>query len=351
MSPPGRSRTTRGGGPAAVSLTGMAEPDVAARIEAPFSVVIPAFRATRTIAASVASALAQTSPPAEIVVVDDGCPDGTGDLVATMFPTVRVVRQANGGEGSARNAGIAAARAEWVALLDADDLWLPHHLATLAELRAAHPAAHLLSTGHVQIDVDGVIHGRLRTQGAGREVDYLRAAARGVGMVWSSAAAVRRDTALALGGFGPWRAGADLEFWARVALRHPVAVSARTTALYRRGVGGVMEAIARESGGSRREPPSRRRDLRGLSPSTDTVLDAIDHGDHLAARSSLVRYVDGRVTAGWRAAVLDGRPSEAVRTWRLLQQPWRLSALRWVTASAIPGRPVRRLLGVLLGRG
>jgi glycosyltransferase involved in cell wall biosynthesis len=314
-----------------------------------FSVVIPAFRAARTIEAAVASALTQTSPALEVIVVDDGCPDGTGDLVAARFPSVRVVRPSNAGEGAARNAGLAAAVGKWVAFLDADDLWLPNHLATLGRLREAFPAAHLLSTGHVQLAADGAILGKIRAGKKDQELDYLRVAARGVGLVWSSAAAVRRETALSLGGFGPWRAGADLEFWARVAMQHPIAVSRRTTALYRRGVGGVMEELARERLNAPTSP-QRRVDLRGVSPSTDTVLDALERGDHTARRSSLIRYVDGRVTAGWRTAVLSGHPREALRTWRLLHQPWRPTALRWVLASFVPGQPVAWALRNLRAR-
>ncbi|MBR0651035.1 glycosyltransferase family 2 protein [Roseomonas terrae] len=98
----------------------MAEPSI--------SVVIPAYRATATIDAAIDSARAQTVSPAEIIVVDDGCPDGVGDHVARRHGDVRVIWQANAGCGMARNTGAAAARGHWLAFLDADDAWLPGKL-------------------------------------------------------------------------------------------------------------------------------------------------------------------------------------------------------------------------------
>jgi hypothetical protein len=93
------------------------------------SVVIPAYKAIGTIDAAIDSVLAQTVPPHEIIVVDDGSPDDTAAHVARRHPGVRLVRQANAGCGMARNAGAAVATGDWLAFLDADDAWLPGKLA------------------------------------------------------------------------------------------------------------------------------------------------------------------------------------------------------------------------------
>ena len=96
------------------------------------SVIIPAYNAQSTLAAAIQSALNQTVPPREVIVVDDGSADGTA-AVAEGFadapgPRVILVRQANAGPGAARNAGIHASTSSWIGLLDADDLWLPPKL-------------------------------------------------------------------------------------------------------------------------------------------------------------------------------------------------------------------------------
>ncbi len=93
------------------------------------SVVIPAYNAAATIAAAIESALAQTRPPDEIIVVDDGSRDDTAAVVERFGAAVRLVRQTNAGCGQARNTGVRAARGNWLAFLDADDLWQPTKLA------------------------------------------------------------------------------------------------------------------------------------------------------------------------------------------------------------------------------
>ncbi len=95
------------------------------------SVIIPVFNATRTLEATLASALAQTYRNIEIIVVDDGSTDKSAqyaDLVAAKDPRVRVLRSENFGVASARNIGIAAAEGKWIAPLDADDLWHPEKI-------------------------------------------------------------------------------------------------------------------------------------------------------------------------------------------------------------------------------
>lgn len=94
-----------------------------------FSVVIPAFNASKTIAAAVISVLAQTERDLEVVVVDDGSEDETVDVVERLDDArVRLVRQPNGGPARARNTGIAASRGDYVGFLDSDDLLMPDYL-------------------------------------------------------------------------------------------------------------------------------------------------------------------------------------------------------------------------------
>jgi glycosyltransferase involved in cell wall biosynthesis len=94
--------------------------------------VIPAYNAGRFIREALDSVAAQTRASDDVIVVDDGSTDGTAAVVQDWADRnayrVRLIRQANTGPGPARNAGIRHATADMIALLDADDVWLPHHL-------------------------------------------------------------------------------------------------------------------------------------------------------------------------------------------------------------------------------
>jgi len=105
------------------------------------SVVIPAYQAAATIKDAISSVLAQTFTDYEILVVDDGSRDGTSSLVASFRDDrVRLLAYStNKGAAAARNTGIQAARAELIAFLDADDLWLPEKLARQVDLMDGHP--------------------------------------------------------------------------------------------------------------------------------------------------------------------------------------------------------------------
>jgi glycosyltransferase involved in cell wall biosynthesis len=92
------------------------------------TVIMPAYKAAATIAAALGSIRAQTVPVHEVIVVDDGSPDDTAELVARDFPEVRLLRQPNAGPAVARNNGAQAATGDWLAFLDADDVWLADKL-------------------------------------------------------------------------------------------------------------------------------------------------------------------------------------------------------------------------------
>ena len=104
------------------------------------SVIVPAFNAGRTLAATLASIQAQSLAPVQIVVVDDGSTDDTAALAEVgALPGSELIRLANSGVASAMNAGLAAARGDWVAFLDADDLWEPDCLQSQLAHVSANP--------------------------------------------------------------------------------------------------------------------------------------------------------------------------------------------------------------------
>jgi glycosyltransferase involved in cell wall biosynthesis len=109
--------------------------------EAVISVVIPSYNSAELLPEAVGSVLAQTRPAEEIVLVDDGSEDDTAEVCGRFGAAVRYIRQANAGASAARNTGIAAARGDWLAFLDADDLWEPEKLELEVAALGRHPEA------------------------------------------------------------------------------------------------------------------------------------------------------------------------------------------------------------------
>ncbi|MBC7843292.1 MAG: glycosyltransferase family 2 protein [Gemmatimonadaceae bacterium] len=117
------------------------------------SVVIPAYNAARFLSDTLASVRAQTLDVHEIVVVDDGSADDTAQVAATFG--CRVIRQANGGVCAARNTGILAATGDWIALLDHDDVWLPHKLERQKLAAELCPDVGSVATDFLRARADG----------------------------------------------------------------------------------------------------------------------------------------------------------------------------------------------------
>ena len=98
-----------------------------------FSVIIAVYNGAATLARAIDSALNQSFPPHEIIVVDDGSIDNTAQVVRTYGERVGYLRQDNAGVAAARNAGVRAATGDWLAFLDADDWYYPDRLRLHAE--------------------------------------------------------------------------------------------------------------------------------------------------------------------------------------------------------------------------
>lgn len=127
------------------------------------SIMMPAYNAEHTIEQAIESVLAQTMPDWELIVVDDGSTDGTVHRAAALAgrdERIKVVRQANGGESVARNTALQHMQGELVAFLDADDFYLPDHLALTVGYLQTHPQHDGVYTDGYHCDEQGV---RLKT--------------------------------------------------------------------------------------------------------------------------------------------------------------------------------------------
>jgi glycosyltransferase involved in cell wall biosynthesis len=129
------------------------------REEKQVDVVIPVYNGARFLEETVRSAVGQTLAPARVIISDDGSTDDTADVarrLASEFPCVDLLRLPRSGVSAARNAGITASTAPFVAFLDADDLWLPEKLAKQIEVFAyADPSVGFVHTSYLQINEDG----------------------------------------------------------------------------------------------------------------------------------------------------------------------------------------------------
>ena len=121
--------------------------------QVPVTVVIPAYNAEEFIEEALQSVRAQSAQPREVIVVDDGSTDRTATIAESCG--VKVIRQSNLGLSAARNAAIRVASQDWIALLDADDIWEPDKLASQWAAVLTCPESKLVFTDFSEFSADG----------------------------------------------------------------------------------------------------------------------------------------------------------------------------------------------------
>ncbi len=183
-----------------------------------FSAVIAAFQAAAYIGDAIDSLLAQTLAPHEIIVCDDG---STDDLTGALRPyrdRVILIRKENGGEASAKNAAARSAAGDFLAIIDADDVYLPERLEALAELSAKRSDLDLLTTDCFMV-VDGRVVRQGDHPGYRFETDNQRLAILQRNFLVGGITAVRRERFLEIGGFDEsLRWATDWDCWIRLIL-------------------------------------------------------------------------------------------------------------------------------------
>jgi glycosyltransferase involved in cell wall biosynthesis len=196
--------------------------------------VIPAYNACLFVEGAVRSVLEQTYARVECIVVDDGSTDGTYEAVAKFGERVRTIRKRNGGVSSARNAGARAGSGDYVAFLDADDLWRPEKIDQQIRLAVQRTEVGLFYTGVSLVDE------------ALRPLGEVRAAPPGIALrnmllfrqpsipAIASTALIPAAVLRALSGFDErLSTSADYDLACRIALRFPVERIDEALTLYR----------------------------------------------------------------------------------------------------------------------
>ena len=303
-----------------------------------FSVVISLYNKESFIRRALESVLHQTALPHEVVVVDDGSTDSGADLVRDLFPQVKLVRQQNLGPGRARNTGVNLSRGRWIAFLDADDYWAPFHVEDLERCLSLSSSLGLIGTGYVEVSNPNR-EPHLVREGDPYLLPYFRVAGRLPGFIHTSAAAIHRAAFHAAGGFSSSAAGEDLGLWVRVALNSPVGYCPAESAVYVRGVNGIMATLEARSADAG-DGDKRLVTMVRASESFRVVADFIGKAE--SERRDLVDYLDRRSLGAVRAALAHNDVAQA-RAFRAgIRNPWirllhPLSALTRLPSTAVNG--------------
>lgn len=185
------------------------------------SAVIPVYNNGPYVAEAVESVLAQTRPPDEIVVVDDGSTDGTAEALRPYRDRIRYIYQNNQGEPAARNRGIRESTGQYIAFLDGDDLWAPRKLELQMECFRQHSKCALVYSDMSTFDQNGTIDASVKlrfkmTLSSGRIFPALF-----MRSLFGSGSVVFRKTCLDTVGYFDEQllVGSDYEMWLRIS-RH-----------------------------------------------------------------------------------------------------------------------------------
>ena len=185
------------------------------------SVIIPTYNRADRVVAALGSVLAQTRPPDEVIVVDDGSTDNTSERLAPYHERIHYVCQPNRGPASARNTGIKQASGELVAFLDSDDLWLPKKLERQLAAFANDRALRICHTNEIWIRNGVRVNPMRKHQKYG---GHIFEKVLPLCIVSPSSVIMTRQLLNEMGGFDEsLPACEDYDLWLRVLCRYPIA--------------------------------------------------------------------------------------------------------------------------------
>ena len=185
------------------------------------SVIIPTYNRADVLSRALDSVFAQTTPPYEVIVVDDGSSDDTATLMQQHYPDCTYLQQENRGVSSARNLGIQHANGEWLAFLDSDDEWLPGKLAEQVELLQQQPEQRICHTEEIWVRNGTRVNAMKKHTKTG---GYIFKRCLPLCVISPSAVMIHRDIFDQVGLFDEnLPACEDYDLWLRICARHSVA--------------------------------------------------------------------------------------------------------------------------------
>lgn len=267
-----------------------------------FSVVIPLYNKEEYILRAAESVIKQDFKEFELIIVDDGSTDSSIERIKNLSDDrIKVVKQPNQGVGAARNKGMSEAKYEWIAFLDADDAWSSFHLSELDKIINAYPLSKMVSTKVLQLDTSiSITDIEKNTASVIRVADYFEEAAKDIAIIHSSSVAIRKEVFSSIGGFSDKKMGEDLEYWAKIALSHPVVVSDKVTSYYFRGTGGIMESIVKQ----KLEAPTLLS-LKDISPSVKMLVEQSIQDPSILKKNNIKKYINSRLFNGVKVSVFN----------------------------------------------
>jgi glycosyltransferase involved in cell wall biosynthesis len=208
------------------------------------SVIIPAYNAEKTLLGTIASLQQQTFTDFELIIINDGSTDGTLALLETLTePRLRIYSDANGGLPVARNRGIARATGEYLAFIDADDLWTPDKLADQVQALVDCPEAGVAYSWTAFIDAQNqYLYAKTPKTFTGQV--YTRLLVENF-IASGSNILVRRSVAAAVGLFDPsLKSAEDWDYYIRLAAFAPFVLVPKYQILYRRSPQSMSANVA-----------------------------------------------------------------------------------------------------------
>jgi len=299
------------------------------------SVVIPLFNKEKYVGRAIESVLGQTFQDFELIVVDDGSTDKGPEIVKKFHDSrIKLTDQPNCGVSVARNRGIAEARADLIAFLDADDEWRPTFLETIWKLRRLFPDTKVFATGYRMyrraryLYVPNFKIPKVSTLSLSRYISCCINS--NVSPISSSSVAVEKQTLKEIGAFPACQAhGEDLDTWFRLLERFTAAYYNEPLATYWQG---LPDSVSITTGGS-------------------AILEALENNSRLGvfteqAPAEILDYIAWRRSSAIKGLIIGGNATEARQQIRLIWRSpkFRAYCIKSYCLSYLPICLVRRFL-------